>query len=69
MRFFTKLVFICNCCFIAAAVLRLVELAKRSSGNYEPAIQLPALEGTIVVLGYTAILFNSIFSTYSSCKS
>ncbi len=64
MRFFTKLVFICNCCFIAAVVLRLVELAKRSRGNYEPAISLAPLEGTIVVLGYTAILMNGIYFIY-----
>lgn len=64
MRFFTKLVFICNLSFIAAVVLRLVELVKRSRGNFDPAISLAPLEATIVVLGYTAILINAVFFIY-----
>ncbi len=61
MRFFSKLVFILNVCFILAAILRLVEMAKRSQGNLNAAIPLPAVEGLLVVLGYSAIFINAIY--------
>lgn len=64
VQFFAKLVFICNMCFVAAAILRLIEIAKRAKENYEPAISLQPLESTIVVLGYGAIIFNVIFFIY-----
>ena len=61
MRFFSRLVFICNLCFIASVVLRLVEMVKRNQGNLEPAIGVQALQGTLVILGYGAIFLNVIF--------
>lgn len=61
MRVFSKLVLICNVCFIASVILRLVEMLKRSKGNYEGAIQLQPLESMLVVLGYGAIFLNVIF--------
>lgn len=61
MRFFSKFVFICNLCFIATVILRFTEAAKRSKGNLEPAIALQPLQSSLVVLGYSAIIFNVIF--------
>lgn len=61
MRFFTKLVFICNICFIASILLRFIEMYKRSKGNNEPAIPLQPLESMLVVLGYGAIFLNTAF--------
>ena len=61
MRFFSRLVFICNICFLASIVLRLIEMVKRKDGNLDPAIGLQALQGTLVVLGYGAIFLNAIF--------
>ena len=62
MRFFSKLVFICNGCFIAAVILRWVENANKQKGNFSGVIKLQPLESTIVVLGYGAIIFNLIFN-------
>lgn len=62
MRFFSKVVFICNCCFLLAVVLRWVENANKKKGNFDGAIKLQPLESTIVILGYTAIIFNFIFN-------
>ena len=60
--FFSKIVFICNLCFIAAVILRWVENANKKKGNFDGAIKLQPLESTIVVLGYSAIIFNLIFN-------
>ena len=62
MRFFSKIVFICNLCFILSAIMRLVEFGMRKAGNINAVIPLQAIEGTIVVLGFVAaILFNAAF--------
>ena len=62
MRIFSKIVFIFNACFIAAAILRLIEMTKRSQGNLNAAIPLAPLENILVLLGYTAIFINAIFA-------
>jgi hypothetical protein len=41
--------------------MRVVELAQRAKGNYNAAIPLPVVEGSIVVLGFVAIFVNVIF--------
>lgn len=61
MRIFSKLVFICNLCFLAAAILRLVEIQQRAQGNLNGAIPYQPLEATLVILGYGAIFINVIF--------
>ena len=61
MRLFSKIVFIGNICFIISAVLRIVEMNYRKSGNPDNVIPLPALEGSIVVFGFFAILLNAAF--------
>ena len=61
MRIFSKIVFIFNACFIVAAILRLVEMVKRSQGNLNAAIPLPPLENLLVLLGYSAIFINIVF--------
>ena len=61
MRLFSKFAFLCNCCFLIAMILRWVEMLKRSKGNFNGAIPFQPLESTLVVLGYSAILFNLIF--------
>jgi hypothetical protein len=62
MRFFSKIAFICNLCFVAAAILRWVENINKAKGSFDGAIKLQPLESTIVVLGYGAVLVNFIFS-------
>ena len=62
LRFFSKLVFICNLCFIATVILREVENANKKKGNFDGAIKLQPLQSTIVVLGYSAIIINIILN-------
>ena len=61
MRFFARLTCICNLCFIAAVILRFVEVHNMAKGNSNPALKFQPLESTVVVLGYGAILINFIF--------
>ena len=61
MRFFSKLTFVCNLCFIIAVILRWVENSNKKKGAFDGAIQLQPLESTLVVLGYGAILVNFLF--------
>ena len=61
MRLFSRLVFICNICFILSVILRLVELSKRTRGDYSSALGFQPLESTLVILGYGAIFLNFIF--------
>ena len=63
MRFFSKIVFICNICFLAAVLLRLMEEDYASTGHNESIIPLPALEGLLVILGLiVAVLLNFVFA-------
>jgi hypothetical protein len=61
MRFFAKIVFICNLCFIASVILRFVEKSNKAKGITDNAIPLPFLEGTIAVLGELAMIINIFF--------
>lgn len=62
MRFYSRIVLICNCCFIVAVILRLVEMLKRAKGNFDGAIPFQPLESTVVILGYGAIFVNLAFA-------
>src|SRR5689334_9123255 len=61
MRFFSKITVLCNICFLIAVVLRYVETQGRPAGNVDQAVPLPWLEGTLVILGYGAIIVNALF--------
>jgi len=61
MRFFSKLVFVCNLCFIASVILRYIEFSGQRNGSRNSAIPLPWLENTLVTLGYGAIILNIAF--------
>jgi hypothetical protein len=62
LRFFSKIVFICNCCFAAFAILRLIEKNNIAKANHDALIPLPALQGTLLILGLSAIILNFIFA-------
>ena len=62
MRFFSKVVFICNCCFIIAVILRWFENTQKKNGNFNGAIQINSLESMFVILGYGAIFVNLVFN-------
>jgi hypothetical protein len=61
MRFYARFVFICNICFIVAAILRLVEMGQRTKGNFSGAIGFQPLEASLVILGYSAVFFSAAF--------
>jgi hypothetical protein len=61
MRTFSKIVFICNCCFIIAVILRLVELSLRKGGNPEALIPLHSVVASILVLGLFLSLILDVF--------
>lgn len=62
MKFFSKITFICNLCFIAFIILREVEKARAVNGNNEALVPLPALQNMLVILGVTAVVINFIFA-------
>ncbi len=61
MRLFSKIVFVCNICFVLSVILRLVEIAKKNSKDFSGAILPQPIEGTLALLGYGAIFLNVIF--------
>ena len=60
MRFFARLVAICNLCFIVTVVMRYVENDTANKTGAE-LTRLPFIQNTLVVLGYSAIIMNFIF--------
>ena len=62
MRFFSKVIFICNISFVIAVILRVVENANKKEGIFDGAIKFQPLESTLVVMGYGAIFLNLIFN-------
>jgi len=61
MRFFAKIIFICNCCFIASVILRYLEINADKAGKNPNVLGFQPLESTLIILGYGAVLFNFIF--------
>ena len=65
MRFFARIVFLCNICFIASVILRFVEMKNNAKGNPNLALKFQPVESTLVVLGYSAIFLNLFFVIFS----
>jgi hypothetical protein len=61
MRLFSKIVFVCNLCFVASVILRFAENAQKKKGHFDGQILLNPLESTLVVLGYGAIFVSLLF--------
>ena len=61
MRFFSKITVLCNACFLVAVVFWYIEFHNKKQGSANQVIQLPWIEGTFVILGYSAILLNTLF--------
>lgn len=61
MKLFSKFIFICNLCFLATAILRYVEIGYDRLSNNIDAISFQPFKSSIIVLGYSALLFNLIF--------
>ena len=63
MRFFAKIVFVCNLCFVTMLIFHFVEKSYSAKANPGQAIPLPFIEGSIAVLGELAIIANIFFCT------
>ncbi|MEI7735443.1 MAG: hypothetical protein WCI49_08245 [Ferruginibacter sp.] len=61
MRFFSKVIFVCNICFILSIILGYVERHSVAKGGRDQVITLPFVEGALVVLGQLAIVFNLLY--------
>lgn len=61
MRFFSKLTVLMNFCFLAAVVIWYIKIYQKSAESNGQLTPLPWLEGTLVILGYGAIIVNLFF--------
>lgn len=61
MRFFSKLTVFCNLCFLASVVFWYIEMKNQHTGNSSQVLPLPWIENTLVILGYSAIIVNTLF--------
>jgi len=61
MRFFSKFTVLCNACFLISVVLRYIVMHDQYEGGSEQILPLPWLQGTLVILGYGAIIINALF--------
>ena len=61
MRIFSKILVICNGCFLLAVLLRLVEQIRHKPVLLEGTVFWNPLTSTVVILGYGAIFLNLIF--------
>ena len=61
MRFFSKVTVFCNFCFLASVVFWYIEMNKERQGDAGQVLPLPWIENTLVILGYTAIVVNTLF--------
>ena len=63
MRFFSRIVLICNVCFLLSILLRFVEKTKNTKGNIDGFIPYHPLESTIATLGLVvAFMLNTVFA-------
>lgn len=65
MRFFSKIAVLFNVCFIIAVVFWYIEQKKSYAGNATQILPLPWLEGSFVILGYSAIIVNVLFLLFA----
>jgi hypothetical protein len=58
--FLSRVAFICNLFFVAAVILRYVEIEKTATGSTTGILGHQWLTSTTVILGYSAIFLNMI---------
>ena len=61
MRFFSKIAFIFNLSFLLSVVFWYIEMHSQKEAKNVQVIPLPWLEGTLVIMGYLAIIVNLLF--------
>ena len=60
LRFFSKFVVICNIAFLISVILRFIE-RDYPKGSNDRIIKFEPVENSIIILGYSAVIFNLIF--------
>jgi len=61
LRFFSKFTVLCNASFLFMVVFWYIEKHRQHEGNLAQVLPLPWMEGTLVILGYGAIIINALF--------
>jgi hypothetical protein len=61
MRIFSKLVFICNLCFVVAVIFAKIEAVQKKTADYNGQLLPQPIISTLAVLGYSAIFINLLF--------
>ena len=61
MRIFSKFTVLCNISFVIAVILRYLEMHNQYESANRQILPLPWMEGTLVILGYGAIIVNTLF--------
>ena len=61
MKFFAKVTFIFNVCFLLNVLLTILPLGKNANGNFDGILGYQPLVSTLVILGQTAIFLNLAF--------
>ena len=62
MRFFSKLVFICNLCFLGVVIFRWIEITNEQHKYLGEALTFQPLVSTLAILGYGGVILNFIFN-------
>lgn len=52
---------LCNACFLLAVIFWYIESHNTYEGSSRQVLPLPWVEGTLVILGYGAIIVNALF--------
>ncbi len=66
MRIFSKVTLLCNICFLVSVWLCFVQNTHKVYNNSNDIILSQPVEGTIVIMGYGAILVNFVFTSMVS---
>ena len=66
MRFFSKLVVICNVCFLLSVLLRFAEMLRQKPIHVEGTVFWNPITSTLVILGYGAVFLNVVFCLIST---
>ena len=64
MRIFSKFIYLCNLCFVASVILRFWENASKKAGTVNAVVKLQPLQNTLVILGYSAVVFNFVYHLF-----
>ncbi len=63
MRFFSKIVFICNICFVVSVLMRYLQAFQQKTNHAAGTVVLQPVMASVAVLGLIlAVILNSVFA-------